>query len=509
MGVVAVQTTAHADAAPAVPVPTGLGTDPVPVGGAPGDGCGTAEPYGSIGLGGVTFGAVSTTTDGSLVQTEFSVTPGDGSPGYDYTGSNLVSGSRAQLNLPGDDFADGMTYTWRARAISGTGAVSDWSAPCHFVTDHTPPAAPVLTSTDFPSETSGIPGPVARTTGTVHVAVSGPGASDVVAARYALDAYPYSGSPAVPVGADGTADITITPTSWGPHTLWVETVDRTGNLSQETPYQFAVGTDPKPDAHGDVNGDGVADLLATTTDGTLHTLLGNGDGTLEPAVVHPDSPTTFSTGLIAQNGDGTNDGYQDLLWITPNNVLEQAANNGLGDFGRVTVVSRPGGYWDAATQLVQPGAGDGASWGGLMSVENGHLLLWPSHNGAIFDDPTDLGTGYDHLTVLTPGDLTGDGVSDLLIRDDSTGLLRVAPRAEDGTVLPTSDWQDVGTGFSKAKYPLLTVVGDANGDGFPDMYGVTAHGELDFVQGKAGGHFGKPVCLSVSGLDLSTVNALA
>ncbi|WP_037908325.1 FG-GAP repeat domain-containing protein [Actinacidiphila yeochonensis] len=509
VGAGAVQTAAHADSAP--PVPTSLRTSPAPTGGASDDGCGADEPYGSIGLGSVTFDATSTTTGGSLVRTEFSVTPGDGSPGYDYTSGDLASGTQTGVTLPSDDFTDGVTYTWQARALTDSGAASDWSAPCHFVTDHTPPPVPVLTSTDFPSSASGLPAPVARTTGTVHLAVSGPGASDVVAARYALDtAISVLGGPSVPVGADSTADITITPTSWGYHTLTVQTVDRAGNRSQEVNYSFYVVSDPASDAHGDLDGDGSADLIATGADGTLYTLLGNGDGTLRPAVTHADSPTTFGTGLIAQNGDGNGDGYQDLLWITPNHGLEEATNNGLGDFGRVVLVTRPDGSdWSETTQLVQPGAGDGTSWGGLMSVENGHLLLWPTNMAHIFGGPTDLGAGYADLTVLTPGDVTGDGVSDLLIRDDSTGGLRIAPRAADGTVLPESDWTTVGTGFTKAAYPMLTVAGDADGDGFPDMYGVTAQGTLNFIPGEADGRFGEAQPISGTGLDWSTITALA
>lgn len=505
----AVQTTARADSA--LPVPTALGTDPAPAGGAPGDSCGSDEPYGSIGLGAVRFVATATTTDGSLVGTEFAVTPSDGTSGYDYTGGNQISGTQAQLTLPSEDFTDGVTYTWQARAVGSGGAVSDWSAPCHFVADHTPPAAPVLTSTDFPSETSGLPGPYARTTGTVHVTVTGPGSSDAVTATYTTDqgTVPDDSGSAVPIAADGTADITITPTSWGPHSLTVQTLDRVGNPSQEIRYDFIVATDPKPDGHGDVNGDGTADLIAAGADGRLRTLIGNGDGTLRPAVTHQDSSADF-TGLITLNGDGNNDGYQDLLGITPNHVLEEAVNNGLGDLGRTTVgVTRQGSDWSAATQLVQPGAADGTSWGGLMSVENGHLLQWPSHNGFIFGDPTDLGAGYADLTLLTPGDLTGDGVPDLLVRDDSTGSLRIAPMTADGTVVPESGWTKVGKGFGKAAYPLLTVVGDANGDGFPDMYGVTADGTLNFVPGKAGGHFGKAKPVSGTGLDWSTITGLA
>jgi hypothetical protein len=396
--------------------------------------------------------------------------------------------------------------------VTGTGAVSDWSAPCHFVTDHTPPAAPQVSSTDFPALGSGLPAPVARTTGTVHVAVSGAGSSDVVAVRYRLgDVIPVSGGTSVPVGPDGTASITITPTTWGLNTLYVQTQDRAGNLSGQVTYQFFVASATTVDARGDLNGDGTADLIATGTDGTLRTLLGKGDGTLAPAATYPDSPADFSTGLIAQNGDLDNDGYQDLLRITSTGVMERVSNNGLGDFRKVGLSfwRSDGSTWSAATQLVLPGPLDGSANGDILTVENGHLLLWPRTSIGITGTSTDLGGGYEHTTVLAPGDLTHDGIPDLLMRDDVTGRLWVAPGTGTGTLAPTEQWISAGKGFTAADFPLLTVVGDANGDGQADLYGVTSDGVLDFVPGTNSGHFGPAVEVSGTGLDWSAVNGLA
>lgn len=372
---------------------------------------------------------------------------------------------------------------------------------------------PVVTSTDFPSLGSGLPAPVVRTTGTFEVAVSGPGASDVVSVRYALNGTIPVGGPSVPVGPDGTATITATPTGWGVNTLTVQAVDRAGNGSGEVTYQFIVASAAAPDKRGDLNGDGRADLTATGRDGRLYTLIGKGNGTLGPATAYGDSPADLFPGLVAQNGDLNGDGYQDLLRVTATGFMERVANNGLGDFGKQSTgyYRADGSTWSAATQLVLPGSLDGDPNGDILTVENGHLLLWPLGSAGIPGTSTDLGAGYADSTVLAPGDLTGDGVADLLIRDDKDGFLRVAPGRGDGRLAARNHWRwiTVGSGFSAAAYPLLTVVGDANGDGRPDMYGVTADGGLRFFPGRPGGRFGAGVSLSGTGLDWAAVGGLA
>lgn len=55
----------------------------------------------------------------------------------------------------------------------------------------------------------------------------------------------------------------------------------------------------------------------------------------------------------------------------------------------------------------------------------------------------------------------------------------------------------------------VTIVGDANGDGFPDLYATTAAGALEFFPGTAGGHFGHGVTVSGTGIDWSQVVSIA
>ncbi len=70
-------------------------------------------------------------------------------------------------------------------------------------------------------------------------------------------------------GAAATSvTVTVTPPSFGTHTLQVRATDRAGNLSQNALYSFYVPSNPTPQVKGDLTGDGVPDLLVTAPTAT-------------------------------------------------------------------------------------------------------------------------------------------------------------------------------------------------------------------------------------------------
>jgi hypothetical protein len=516
-------TSAYADTP--LPVPTALGTSPAPAGGASGDACGAQAPYGYIGLNDVTFSATASwPVNPQGVSMEFDVVGDDGSAPLDYTES-AVSGFPASLRLPSSDFNDGATYTWQARTVDSTGDSSAWSTPCHFIADHVAPVGPVASSTDFPSSNSGLAGPVARTTGTVTFALPGGSAGDATRFYYDLDGTPAvspgtpesddisSGNSWVPVSADGTATITITPTEAAQNWIDVQTMDRAGNVSQPVRYSFNLGW-PNQDVNGDLNGDGHLDLVAATSAGTLFDVFGNGDGTVQPAKTFHDETTDWSPGLIAQSGNYNGDAYQDILRINPNGVVVENVNNGLGDFSEEVIANwyrADGTDWSKTTQFVLPGPVDGADTSNLVTVENNQLLLWTAGRFGLTGGgtPIVLDATFKGWTVITPGDVNGDGLPDLLLRDNANGKLKLALEQEDGTYGAPSTWRVVGHGFSSKKYRLIVSVGDANGDGTADLYAVTKAGSLVFVPGGPGNTFGSPVTLTTTGIDWTQVTSLA
>lgn len=473
------------DAAVPVPAPSGLATTPAPAGG--GDACGGTAPFGYIGNTGVTFSATSNGNPSVSYSAEFLVQPGDGSAPYDYTQTGYGGGVR-QLLLPSADFTDGVTYTWRVRETASDGTASDWSADCHFIADHTPPAVPVVRSRVFPPSGSTTPAPPVRTRGAFTFKVSGPAAADTVRFEYALDRdLSVGGDTSVPVGPDGTATVKLTPTQWGTNWVNVRTVDRAGNVSWPVRYDFSVASATEQDHAGDLNGDARPDLLAIGADGKLYVLYGKGDGTLKKAVTYGGTGADWAPGTVVRNGDINYDGYQDLLRVNSTGYVTGYGNNGLGDFGqsspRTGRWTRAGGSsWTVARQILH-----GAGNGDLLSVENGRLIRWEANFGGM--TPTELATGLEHRTVVTPGDVTGDGVPDILFRDDDSGRLTLAAANEDGTLADPASWTAYGSGFTAAAYPRILSVGDADGDGVADLYAADKRGVLKFFAGLRGGGF--------------------
>jgi hypothetical protein len=482
------------------------------VGGVSSDSCGADAPYGYVGrtASGITFSATSDGSPAVAYDTEFLVEPDDGSAPYDGT-AHGYGGTVRQLRLPSEDFADGVTYTWRARDVDQAGTASDWSGDCHFTVDLTPPAVPVVTSRVFPPADSTKPAPPVRTTGTFTFAVSGPGSEDTVRFEYALNrGLAVDGNPSVPVGPDGTARVKLTPTQWGSNHLDVQTVDRAGNVSGTVTYAFSVLSATQPDRAGDLDGDGTADLLATGTDGRLYVLYGRGDGTLKRAVTYADTGSGWDQGRVLRDGDLTYDGYQDLLRISGTGYVTGVPNDGLGDFGKLGSATGPwtrtdGTSWTAATQILHGTSGSTGTptrFQDILTVENGQLVHWAGGFSGM--KGTVLATGLDHSTVITPGDMTGDGLPDVLIRDDVSGTLTLAAAGADGTLAAPADRTTVGTGFTATRYPRILSAGDADGDGIADLYAATGNGALKFLAGLPGGGFASPVGAH-GGLDWTTV----
>lgn len=129
---------------------------------------------------------------------------------------------------------NGGRYVLEARATDAAGAVSKWSPACAFTVDTSSPAAPTVTSADYPATGSaGAPGVTGHFTFTAAD-------RDVVKFRYS------PGSQEVAAGPHGKATIEYTPAEVGTHTITVQAIDRAGNRSAETAYVFIVrNPDPR------------------------------------------------------------------------------------------------------------------------------------------------------------------------------------------------------------------------------------------------------------------------
>lgn len=315
-----------------------------------------------------------------------------------------------------------------------------------------------------------------------------------------LDSQPTAadGTAADVTGTDSqgrsTATLTVPITNWGVHTLYVAGVDKAGNISTSpTAYTYSVPWNPATTVTpGDISGDGVPDLLATTKTGDLELIPGNTDPaqsaapaqsgpitTTPPPVTGPaivstkdESPdgTGWNNYLIAHRGNLHGQDFDDLfayrksdegagqLYLVKND-LDPADGGGTystypGFLGKRSpnVLAKPrcdvtgnvpdsrcgdAGYdsstpWNI-TQLIAQNYGSG-QYPAIITVENNKLWFYQSTGGPGLSFPLLLGDGdWSGQTLIAAGTLNGSPV--LWSRDNTTGALysyKIAPDSSTG-----------------------------------------------------------------------------
>lgn len=184
-----------------------------------------------------TLKATVTDADGSTVKARFQWWTGGSMIGEAlYPGGTLASGSTFTTTVPAGAFAEGGTYAWRVLGDDGLteGPFSGW---CEFTVDTAAPtSAPVVNSAAYPADawtdSAGRPGSFTFESG---------GVTDVATYLYGLDTNPPT-TAVNPTALGGSAAVPLTPTTPGPHTVYVRSQDRAGNLSPLRSYVFYVGS---------------------------------------------------------------------------------------------------------------------------------------------------------------------------------------------------------------------------------------------------------------------------
>ncbi|BCJ52200.1 hypothetical protein Asp14428_36750 [Actinoplanes sp. NBRC 14428] len=142
--------------------------------------------------------------------------------------------------VPAGKMVHGHTYRWRAKSNDGSVDSISWSDWCEMSVDlEEPSVPPVVTSGDFPAEGRGKP------VGQSGVFTFGSGANKDSAYGNDIDYYKWSLTTDVPtntvnngtLGGEGTTP-PVTPTSFGPNVLYVQSYDRAGNASDLFRYVF-------------------------------------------------------------------------------------------------------------------------------------------------------------------------------------------------------------------------------------------------------------------------------
>ncbi|MER5885990.1 FG-GAP-like repeat-containing protein [Streptomyces sp. NPDC001941] len=208
------------------------------------------------------------------------------------------------------------------------------------------------------------------------------------------------------------------------------------------------GTSARAVSFGDSDKNGCGDVLVRMADGELRNYRGGCGAPLVPASAHTTAGTGFGGfDVLTSPGDLNGDGLADLVGRTSGGDLYVYA--GRAD-GKLAGGVKIGSGWKSFTHIVGVGDLDGDGSGDLVARRNDGTLFRYDGNGAgrlksavkVAD-----GWGADYDLIASPGDLDGDGKADLVARDKTGALYRLSGLAGGAFGTPEA----IGTGWSGMK----------------------------------------------------------
>ncbi|WP_169746360.1 FG-GAP repeat domain-containing protein [Sphingomonas changbaiensis] len=243
-----------------------------------------------------------------------------------------------------------------------------------------------------------------------------------------------------------------------------------------------------PPVRGDLNGDGLADILWRNDDGSLTNWLGRADGGFTGNDAIGRMPGISTSWKINGFADLNGDGRSDILWRNDDGSLTDwlgTANGGYVANDAIARVDHISTSWKVAG--VDDFNGDGHA-DILWRNDSGALTDWLSRADGGFTANDSVALIYDIPTswkVAGVGDFNGDGRADILWRNDSGALTDWLGQANGGFVANDSVAliYDISTSWKVAG------VGDFNGDGRADILWRNDSGALTDWLGQANGGF--------------------
>jgi len=251
---------------------------------------------------------------------------------------------------------------------------------------------------------------------------------------------------------DGDGDQDLAVTDWF---TWdfatVAVLQGNGDGTFGVQRHFATGSDPWAVVSGDLDRDGIPDLVtANYGANTISVLLGHGDATFAPKADFPTGVNPVSLALSDFNADGRLD-----LAIANRGATTVSVLLGLGDG---SFAARHDFTVGTSPMSVATGDLNQDGWPDLVVVNRGAgtVSVLPGNGDGTFRARSDFTTGADPFAVAV-GDLNGDSKLDVAVVNSSSNTVSILLGNGDGSLRPKTDFVTGGQPYSVA-------IADLNGD---------------------------------------------
>jgi hypothetical protein len=231
---------------------------------------------------------------------------------------------------------------------------------------------------------------------------------------------------------------------------------------------------------------------------SLSVLLGNGDGTFQPAITTSLLPGTTSLAV----GDFNRDGKLDVAVVSGlDNAVEILRGNGDGTFQPNPLILGVGTQQNFLPSIQSVAVGDFLHNGKLdLAVANpgsNTVSVLLGNGDGTFQPRVDIAVGATPVSVAA-SDL-GNGQVDLVVANHDSSTVSVLLGNGDGTFQPARNIDVKAQAFGLDSQPVDLAVGNFNGDGKPDLL-ITQFAGFDagvslvtVLPGNGDGTFGAPI----------------